>query len=381
MKNICLLGATGSVGENTVNVVLAHPEKFTIHTFSFFNNIQRGRQLIQLLKPKMVAVGTKEIADYLRSEFPFITFTYGVEGLSEIVALESIDLVLTAVSGSVGLLPTLTAIRERKQVAIANKETLVMAGQLVTDLATQYGVQLLPVDSEHSAIFQCLNGEKIVEVDHLLITASGGSFRNKTRQELVDVTLEDALNHPNWSMGQKITIDSATMMNKGLEVIEAHWLFGLDYDKIKVVLHKESIVHSMVGFIDGAVMAQLGASDMREPIQYALSYPHRIKMKEPKPFHLAEIGALHFEEMDFNRFPLLQLAYTVGKMGGTAPTMMNAANEVAVAAFLEKKISFLAIEELVEKAIQEKHYIKQPDLTTLMEVDKETRKLVASWLT
>ncbi|TFJ40193.1 1-deoxy-D-xylulose-5-phosphate reductoisomerase [Carnobacterium divergens] len=381
MKNICLLGATGSVGENTVNVVLAHPEKFTIHTFSFFNNIQRGRQLIQLLKPKMVAVGTKDMAAQLKIEFPFVTFTYGVEGLSEIVAVEAIDLVLTAVSGSVGLLPTLTAIKERKQVAIANKETLVMAGQLVTDLATQYGVQLLPVDSEHSAIFQCLNGEKIVEVDHLLITASGGSFRNKTRQELVSVTLEDALNHPNWSMGQKITIDSATMMNKGLEVIEAHWLFGLDYDKIKVVLHKESVVHSMVSFVDGAVMAQLGASDMREPIQYALSYPNRIEMKKPKPFHLAEIGALHFEKMDFKRFPLLQLAYNVGEMGGTAPTMMNAANEVAVAAFLEKKISFLAIEELVEKAIQEKHYIKQPDLTTLMEVDKETRKLVASWLT
>ncbi|MCO6017921.1 1-deoxy-D-xylulose-5-phosphate reductoisomerase [Carnobacterium divergens] len=381
MKNICLLGATGSVGENTVDVVLAHPEKFTIHTFSFFNNIRRGRQLIQLLKPKMVAVGTKDMAEQLKIDYPFVTFTYGVEGLSEIVALEAIDLVLTAVSGSVGLLPTLTAIKERKQVAIANKETLVMAGELVMELAAKYKVQVLPVDSEHSAIFQCLNGEKLTEVDHLLITASGGSFRTKSRQELVSVTLEDALIHPNWSMGQKITIDSATMMNKGLEVIEAHWLFGLDYDKIKVVLHKESIVHSMVSFVDGAVMAQLGASDMREPIQYALSYPHRIEMKEPKPFNLADIGALHFENMDFNRFPLLQLAYTVGKMGGTAPTMMNAANEVAVAAFLEKKISFLTIEELVEKAIQEVHYSKQPDLTTLMEVDKETRKLVTSWLT
>lgn len=381
MKNICLLGATGSVGENTVDVVLAHPEKFAIHTFSFFNNIQRGRQLIQLLKPKMVAVGTKDMAEQLKIDYPFVTFTYGVEGLSEIVALEAIDLVLTAVSGSVGLLPTLTAIKERKQVAIANKETLVMAGELVMELAAKYKVQVLPVDSEHSAIFQCLNGEKLTEVDHLLITASGGSFRTKSRQELVSVTLEDALIHPNWSMGQKITIDSATMMNKGLEVIEAHWLFGLDYDKIKVVLHKESIVHSMVSFVDGAVMAQLGASDMREPIQYALSYPNRIEMKEPKPFNLADIGALHFEKMDFNRFPLLQLAYTVGKMGGTAPTMMNAANEVAVAAFLEKKISFLTIEELVEKAIQEMHYSKQPDLTTLMEVDKETRKLVTSWLT
>ncbi|WP_211252939.1 1-deoxy-D-xylulose-5-phosphate reductoisomerase [Carnobacterium gallinarum] len=380
VKKISLLGATGSVGENTIAVVMAHPDKFKINSLSFYQNVKKGRELIRLLQPKMVAVGTQALANELSLEFPNVIFTYGVEGLSEIVALPEIDIVLTAVSGSVGLLPTLTAIELGKTIALANKETLVMAGSIVTDLARRKNVQLLPVDSEHSAIFQCLQGERLAEVDQLMITASGGSFREKSRLELENVTLSDALKHPNWSMGQKITIDSATMMNKGLEVIEAHWLFGLDYDKIKVVLHKESIVHSMVHFVDGAVMAQMGASDMREPIQYALSYPRRIPMKQPKPFDLTTIGALHFEKMDFQRFPLLALAYESGKMGGTAPTMMNAANEIATAAFIAGEIPFLAIETYVEKAIKMENYVKHPDLTTILTVDTETRNLVKSWL-
>lgn len=380
VKEISLLGATGSVGENTVAVVLAHPDKFNIVSFSFYRNLKRGRQLIDLLQPKMVAVNTQEVAKELSQDFPNVTFTYGTEGLSEIVALPEVQLVLTAVSGSVGLLPTLTAIELGKTIAIANKETLVMAGGIVTKLAKEKKVKLLPVDSEHSAIFQCLQGESMEDVASLVITASGGSFREKSRAELLHVTLEDALRHPNWSMGQKITIDSATMMNKGLEVIEAHWLFGLDYDKIKVVLHKESIVHSMVHFIDGAMIAQMGASDMREPIQYALTYPRRIEMKKPKPFDLTEIGSLHFDKMDFERFPLLALAYESGKMGGTVPTMMNAANEVATAAFIAGKIPFLAIETYVEKAINLAHYVKEPDLETILSVDRETRKLVKSWL-
>lgn len=380
MKKICLLGATGSVGENTVAVVTAHPDQFQIVAFSFYQNKEKGRKLIQKLQPKLVSVATKEDAAGLSLEFPQIRFTYGIEGLSEVVADSEVQLVVTALSGSVGLLPTLTAIELGKTVAIANKETLVMAGALVMNLAKEKNVKLLPVDSEHSAIFQCLQGENISEVEELIITASGGSFRELSRKELVNVTLSDALNHPNWAMGQKITIDSATMMNKGLEVIEAHWLFGLTYDKIKVVLHKESIVHSMVSFVDGAVMAQMGASDMREPIQYALSYPKRIPMIQPKPFDLAKIGALHFAEMDFERFPLLALAYETGKMGGTAPTMMNAANEIAVAAFIKGQISFLEIENYVEKAIKLDNYVKNPDLETILNVDKETRKLVTSWL-
>lgn len=380
MKKICLLGATGSVGENTVAVVTAHPDQFQIVAFSFYQNKEKGRKLIQKLQPKLVSVATKEDAAGLSLEFPGIRFTYGIEGLSEVVADSEVQLVVTALSGSVGLLPTLTAIELGKTVAIANKETLVMAGALVMNLAKEKNVKLLPVDSEHSAIFQCLQGENISEVEELIITASGGSFRELSRKELVNVTLSDALNHPNWTMGQKITIDSATMMNKGLEVIEAHWLFGLTYDKIKVVLHKESIVHSMVSFVDGAVMAQMGASDMREPIQYALSYPKRIPMIQPKPFDLTRIGALHFAEMDFERFPLLALAYETGKMGGTAPTMMNAANEIAVAAFIKGQISFLEIEDYVEKAIKLDNYVKNPDLETILNVDKETRKLVTSWL-
>lgn len=380
MKKICLLGATGSVGENTVAVVTAHPDQFQIVAFSFYQNKEKGRKLIQKLQPKLVSVATKEDAAGLSLEFPEIRFTYGIEGLSEVVANLEVQLVVTALSGSVGLLPTLTAIELGKTVAIANKETLVMAGALVMNLAKEKNVKLLPVDSEHSAIFQCLQGENISEVEELIITASGGSFRELSRKELVNVTLSDALNHPNWAMGQKITIDSATMMNKGLEVIEAHWLFGLTYDKIKVVLHKESIVHSMVSFVDGAVMAQMGASDMREPIQYALSYPKRIPMIQPKPFDLTRIGALHFAEMDFERFPLLALAYETGKMGGTAPTMMNAANEIAVAAFIKGQISFLEIEDYVEKAIKLDNYVKNPDLETILNVDKETRKLVTSWL-
>lgn len=380
MKKICLLGATGSVGMSTIEVVQAYPDCFKIVAFSFHQNSQKGRSLIELLKPKMVAVGTRAMALQLRSDYPAITFTYGVEGLSELVALEEVDTVVTAVMGSVGVVPTLTAIEAGKEIALANKETLVMAGELVMASAKKKKVRILPVDSEHSAIFQCLQGEDASKVSQLLITASGGSFRDYTRTQLQDVTVSEALRHPNWSMGKKITIDSATMMNKGLEVIEAQWLFNVNYDNIKVVLHRESIVHSMVQFLDGTIKAQMGASDMREPIQYALGYPERMPIKNPKPFDLSAIGQLHFEKMDFKRFPLLQLAFETGKIGGTAPTVMNAANEVAVAAFLQEKISFLKIEELVNQAVHHEKTIKSPDLQTLLAVDEATRKRVSSWI-
>lgn len=380
MKKICLLGATGSIGNSTVQVVQAYPALFKVVSFSFYQNIKKGRELIEALAPKMVAVATKELAKQLSLDYPKIKFTYGAEGLSEIAVLEEIDMVVTAVMGSIGLLPTLSAIEAGKEIALANKETLVMAGELVMKTAKRNNISIFPLDSEHSAIFQCLRGENKKDISQLLITASGGSFRDYTREQLKSVTVADALKHPNWSMGPKITIDSATMMNKGLEVIEARWLFDIDYDRIKVVLHRESNVHSMVQFKDGAIKAQIGASDMREPIQYALTYPDRLPIKKPIPFDLTTIGQLNFESMDFNRFPLLHLAYETGKIGGTAPTIMNAANEIAVAAFLQEKISFLEIEKLVDRAVHLEKTDRGADLKTLLEADKETRKRVLTWI-
>lgn len=380
MKKICLLGATGSIGTSTIQVVQSYPTLFKIVAFSFYNNERAGRRLIESLKPEKVAVKSYEMAQRLKLDYPKVQFTYGEEGLSDLVVLEEIDTVVTALVGSIGLLPTLAAIEASKEIALANKETLVMAGDLVMDLANKKNVKVLPLDSEHSAIFQCLQGEKITQVSQLLITASGGSFRDYSRAELAHVSVSDALNHPNWTMGKKITVDSASMMNKGLEVIEARWLFDMEYDKIKILLHRESIVHSLVQFVDGTMKAQLGASDMREPIQYALGFPERRPIKTPVFFDLATIGKLSFEEIDFERFPLLQLAFDTGRMGGTAPTVMNAANEVAVNAFIQEKISFLDIERIVQKAVYQEKPIQKPDLTILLEVNKDTREKVLSWI-
>jgi 1-deoxy-D-xylulose-5-phosphate reductoisomerase len=284
------------------------------------------------------------------------------------------------VIGSVGLNPTLQAIESGKTIAIANKETLVTAGHLVMETAKRNNVALLPVDSEHSAIFQCLQGEQEKTIERLILTASGGSFRDRTRKELEGVTVKEALNHPNWSMGAKITIDSATMMNKGLEVIEAHWLYDIPYEKIDVLLHKESIIHSMVEFQDTSIMAQLGTPDMRVPIQYALSYPDRLPLASSRRLNLAQIGKLHFQEMDTTRFRCMQFAYEAGKKGGTLPTVLNAANEVAVAAFLDEKITFLQIEDLIEKALSKHDVIQNPDLSIIQEVDKEARHYVQTLL-
>ncbi|MGY3777413.1 1-deoxy-D-xylulose-5-phosphate reductoisomerase [Isobaculum melis] len=380
MKKISLLGITGSIGSSTVDVISANPDLFQLVAFSFYSNIEKGKDYIRQFSPKMVSVKSEAVAVELAQEFPQTTFVSGVSGLCEIAALPELDIVLTAVMGSIGLRPTLAAIEAGHDIALANKETLVTAGHIVMAKAKEKGIKILPVDSEHAAIFQCLQGEKMSQVDHLLITASGGSFRDKTREALKQVTVEDALNHPNWSMGAKITIDSATMMNKGFEVIEAHWLFDLDYDKIKVVLHRESIVHSMVAFIDGSVKAQLGPSDMREPIQYALTYPDRAYLKEQQPFDLTKIGALHFEPLDFQRFPMIRLAYEAGRIGGSLPAVMNAANEVAVAAFLAKKITFLQIETAVEKAMAQHQVVPHPSLEDILEIDQSTRTLVESWI-
>lgn len=382
LKYISLLGASGSIGQQTADVVRQHPDQFEIVAFSVGENVELARKYISEFQPSLVCVQAKEDAQTLQLEYAGtgIHFTYGDEGLIETAVFEKADILVNAVIGSVGLFPTLQAIKAKKDIALANKETLVTAGHLVMEEARKAGVNLLPVDSEHSAIFQALQGEKEKNIERLIITASGGSFRDRSRAELIGVTVDEALNHPNWAMGAKITIDSASMMNKGLEVIEAHWLFNLPYEKIEVVLHKESIIHSMVEFHDSSVIAQLGTPDMRVPIQYALTYPDRLPLSTSHRLNLAEIGMLHFAEMDFNRFPCLQFAYEAGKIGGTMPTVLNAANEVAVAEFLKGKIAFLEIETYIEQALNRHTPIDNPDLTTIQEVDASTRKFIQTLL-
>ena len=380
MKLISLLGATGSVGTQTIDIIREHPTEFRLAAFSVGKNIDLTRKLIVDFRPELVSVQDYSDCNTLKAEFPQTKFTYGNEGLIEVAVYEKSDILVNAVLGSVGLHPTLQAIECGKVIAIANKETLVTAGHLVMEAASKNNVRLLPVDSEHSAIFQALQGEKDKNIERLILTASGGSFRDRTREELENVTVQEALNHPNWSMGAKITIDSATMMNKGLEVIEAHWLFHMPYEKIDVLLHKESIIHSMVEFHDSSIIAQLGTPDMRVPIQYALTYPDRLPLPSASLLNLASIGKLHFQEMDVKRFRCLQFAYMAGKKGGTMPTVLNAANETAVAAFLEGKIRFLQIEDLIEKALSTHQTIDHPSLTMIEEVDKETRQYVHSLL-
>ena len=376
MKKISLLGATGSIGIQTIDIITAQPEKFQLVAFSAGRNIEKAREIITQLKPELVSMQEEADAISLSKEFPHITFTYGQKGLVDVATHPNTTVLVNAVLGSVGLESTLAAIRMSKMIAIANKETLVTAGHLVMAEARKYGAPILPVDSEHSALYQSMNGENPKAISRLILTASGGSFRDKTRAELEGVTVKDALNHPNWSMGAKITIDSATMMNKGLEVIEAHVLFNMPYDNIDVLLHRESIIHSMVEYHDTSVMAQLGTPDMRVPIQYALSYPDRYPLIGGQRLNLAQIGKLHFKEVDFDRFRALKLAYDAGRAGGTVLTAMNAANEAAVALFLQEKITFLQIEEIIERVMNEHNNILVPDLETILHVDAETRNIV-----
>ncbi len=380
LKNISLLGATGSIGRQTLDIIRQHSDYFRLSSFSAGRNIEETRKIIKEFSPKLVSVLEKDDALRLKGEFPFVQFVYGEKGLTETALFSESDTVVNAVMGSVGLIPTLEAIKAGKTIALANKETLVTAGHLVMRAAQKYHVDILPVDSEHSAIFQCLQGENSQNVARLILTASGGSFRDRTREELRYVTREEALNHPNWSMGAKITIDSATMMNKGLEVIEAHWLFQMPYEQIDVILHRESIIHSMVEYQDHSVIAQLGTPDMRVPIQYALTYPERLPLPVTKRLNLAAIGSLHFEEVDFDRFRCLAFAYEAGKAGGSMTTVLNAANEVAVKAFLDGKISFLKIEELIGKALEWHTLIKDPDLESIQCIDRETRRFIDSLL-
>lgn len=372
-KRISILGSTGSIGTQTLDVISYYPEDFVVTALAGGRNIELLAEQTKRFRPQLVSAATKELADELREllrgsgeQTPRIV--YGPEGLTEAAAGTDADVVVTAIVGSQGLQPTLAALEAGKHIALANKETLVSAGHLVTELAQRKGLSLLPVDSEHSAIFQCLNGERHERIRRITLTASGGSFRDKTRGELAGVSVEQALKHPNWSMGAKVTIDSATMANKGLEVMEARWLFGLTYDQIDVLIHPESIVHSFVEFEDSSIIAQMGLPDMRVPIQYALTYPDRLPTPVA-PLNLAQLGTLHFRAMDFERFRLLRMAFEAGRAGGTTPTVFNAANEVAVERFLRGEIAFLQIEDVVERALQKHKSMPNPGLEAILEAD------------
>ncbi|TXK81941.1 1-deoxy-D-xylulose-5-phosphate reductoisomerase [Paenibacillus sp. N3.4] len=377
-KRIAILGSTGSIGTQTLDIVAHDPGKFQVEALAGGYNTQLIIEQAQAFRPKLVSVATKALADEVRQHVSSDTrVMFGEEGLMEVAASTDADLVVTALVGSQGLKPTLAAIQAGKHIGLANKETLVSAGHIVTEAVRRQGVSMLPIDSEHSAIFQCLNGEKRSQVAKITLTASGGSFRDRTRDELVGVTVQQALQHPNWSMGAKITIDSATMVNKGLEVIEAHWLFNLAYEQIDVLVHPESVIHSYVEFVDNSVIAQLGNPDMRVPIQYALTYPDRFPTPT-KRLDLAAIGKLHFMEMDYTRYPCLRMAFESGKQGGTTPTVYNAANEVAVARFLKGDITFLQIEQLIETVLQKHESQANPVLEMINEQDLWARTYTAS---
>ena len=378
MKKILILGSTGSIGVNALNVIRQYPEKFKIEAFTVNSRIDLLEPQINEFRPRVVVVKEEKPAEELRKKFKNeCEVLSGIDGLCRAAAECEYDILIGAMVGFAGLAPTIEAIKRGKRIALANKETLVVGGELVTNLCKKHKAELIPVDSEHSAIYQCLIGENKKEVEKLIITASGGPFLNKQKIELENVTVDEALNHPNWKMGNKITIDSASMMNKGLEVIEAHWLFGLPKNKIEVVIHPQSIVHSMVQFVDGSIKAQMGIPDMKLPIQYALTYPERFENKFERT-DLPRISHLSFFEPDFDKYECLRMAYETLDAGGTTPCIMNAANEIAVDKFLNRKIKFSQIPALIEKALNKIENHKEPDLNTIFECDKETREFVTS---
>ena len=375
MRSITILGSTGSIGLSTLDVVRQHPEKFSVSFLAAGQDVKALAEQIKEFMPDAVSVKDAESAKKLEAllEDYKPEIFYGVEGASSIASADGSDMVVSAIVGAAGLVPTVNAIKAGKHIALANKETLVVAGQLVSDLVKKHNVRLLPVDSEHSAIFQSLEGHRTEDVERIILTASGGPFRNTTAEELKNVRLEQALKHPQWSMGAKITIDSATMMNKGLEVIEAHWLFNMPAEKIGVVVHPQSIIHSMVEYIDGCVIAQLGAPDMRAPIAYALSYPERCESGIQK-LDLIKVGTLTFQDPDMVRFPALRLAFDALKAGMTYSAVLNAANEIAVAAFLDKKIGFTEIAATVEKTMQAHEAYTPVELNEYLQADRWARE-------
>ncbi|GAA0104845.1 1-deoxy-D-xylulose-5-phosphate reductoisomerase [Paraclostridium sordellii] len=378
MKKISILGSTGSIGTQTLDVVRKNRDKFEVVAISANSSINLLLEQIKEFKPKYVAVYNENSAKQLKEIIPRdikIEVLSGMDGLVTISSLDEIDVLLTAIVGMIGLVPTLEAIKKGKTIALANKETLVTAGQLVMEEARKRNVDILPVDSEHSAIFQCLNGENKKEIDSIILTASGGPFRGKTKEELLNVTKNEALKHPNWSMGRKISIDSSTLMNKGLEVIEAKWLFDVDAEKIDVVVHPQSIIHSMVQFVDSSIIAQMGCPDMKLPIQYALTYPDRL-LNDFERLDFSKLNGLTFEKPDLETFPCLQLAYESLKSGGTYSAVLNAANEVLVNEFLEDKIKFYDIPYYIEKTLEAHDSIKKPTLEEILHIDEWSRDFV-----
>ncbi|MDU4884948.1 1-deoxy-D-xylulose-5-phosphate reductoisomerase [uncultured Clostridium sp.] len=381
MKNISILGATGSIGTQTLDVIRNSEGKINLIGITANSSVDKIKEIIGEFEPKYVAMmdenSSKIIEEFCNKEYPNIQVFNGIDGLVKIATLEEIDTVVTSVVGMIGLKPTIAAIEAKKDIALANKETLVVAGELVMNKAKENNVKILPVDSEHSAIFQSLSGYANKDINKILLTASGGPFRGKTIEDLKDVTVKDALKHPKWNMGQKISIDSATLMNKGLEVIEAHFLFDCEYDNIEVIVHPQSIIHSMVEYKDASVIAQLGSPDMRLPIQYALNYPER-KGMIAKPVNFYELGALTFEKPDLETFKCLRFAYEAGKIGGLAPTILNGANEEAVDLLLKEKIKFLQIAEIIEECMSvfKENYYDELTLDNIIELDKKVREYI-----
>lgn len=373
-KHIAILGSTGSIGTQALEVIEAHPEAFQVEVLTAQNNVDLLIEQAKKFNPNAVVIVNEESYEKVKAALiPLNIKVYaGENALSSVVQMDTIDLVLTALVGYSGLKPTLKAIEAGKNIALANKETLVVAGELVTQLAKSKGVNIYPVDSEHSAIFQCLVGEFHNPIEKIILTASGGPFRGKKRNELMQVTKAQALKHPNWTMGAKVTIDSATLMNKGLEVIEAKWLFGLKTEQVEVVVHPQSIIHSLIQFEDGSIKAQLGLPDMRLPIQFAMSYPERLKSDFPR-FDFAGYPALTFEKPDTETFRNLALAFEAVGRGGNMPCVLNAANEVAVAEFLQDRVGFLEMSDVVERCLAKMDYIASPTLEDYVSTDRETR--------
>ena len=382
MKRLAILGSTGSIGTQTLDVIRQHPDRFEAYALTANNSVDKLIEQAREYRPEVVVIANEAHYEKLQealADLPVKVFA-GAQALCEVVQMDAVDTVVTAMVGFAGLRPTVAAIKAHKTIALANKETLVVAGQLMTDLALQNRAAILPVDSEHSAIFQSLVGEDSNDIAKILLTASGGPFRKFTAEQLRGVTCSQALQHPNWQMGAKITIDSATMMNKGFEVIEARWLFGVKPEQIEVYVHPESIVHSAVEFQDGAVKAQLGVPDMRLPIQYALTYPERLPLEGDR-LDLFHLGSLTFEHPDLERFPCLQLAYDALARGGNMPCIVNAANEVANLAFRKEKITYGQIAELISKAMQHITFIANPTLDDLFHTDAETRQWSSALIT
>ena len=378
MKKIAILGSTGSIGTQTLEIVRDNRSDLEVVALAAGSNVELMEKQVREFRPKLVSLQSEEacrdLADRLKDMQ--VTIVPGMEGLIQIAEMEESDVLVTAIVGMIGIRPTIAAIKKGKDIALANKETLVTAGHIIMPLAAQMGVSILPVDSEHSAIFQSMQGEKKEQVSKLLITASGGPFRGRTREQLADIRVEDALKHPNWSMGHKITIDSATLVNKGLEVMEAKWLFDVELDQIQVVVHPQSIIHSMVEYVDGGIIAQLGTPDMKLPIQYALFYPDRRPMKGNR-VDFYELGSITFERPDMETFTGLKLALRAARTGGSLPTVFNAANEKAVSLFLNRKIKFLEIPELIEMCMDEHKVVDNPNVEEILAAEAESYDRIA----